>query len=829
MMALSPPALRAVSMPAFSTRCLAVLSRVLPALRLTLLVILVTTATAYAQGSSAQDVDKSLDTTRAQIDKVQDALKAFPDQPLSDAELVELRDTALEAQETAQRVTSELEPQLASVAARIAEIGQPVEGKAEAPDIAAQRAELAKANTTLDAQVKLARLVALEAGQASTQILKLRRSLFQAELGVRTTSILNGDFWSGLATQLPADWQSTESLREELEKARAAGGELLWTLTLLAILTILLLRVLLGRLLLQLTTTRVAPGRLRRSLYASAQLILTTLTPGLIAEVIRQALGWNVELSANMTELLSQSVGAVYFGGFVAGLGRALLSWDRPTWRLLAMPDEVAKGLRWFPTVLALIMVAGWITQKLAAILNASLLATVAQNCVVSLAFSLTLAWALWRTEKLRQRAAAADTSNGHASTVFPYGILKLLLWLAVLSSVTCLLVGYIALGSFIIKQAAWVAIVIAAVYLLNGLIDDGCHSMLAAIRRHAHDASYARTTTRIRGQAAVLVSGLARGIIMLVGIVLLAAPFGDGPVAWMQRVDRLYQGIAIGEIQIRPTSVGLAVLVLLLGLGLVKVIQSWLARQYLPVTSLDPGMRLSAATLFGYAGYVLVIALSLSAVGIGLERVAWIASALSVGIGFGLQAVVQNFVSGLILLAERPVRVGDWVTLGTVEGDIRRINVRATEIQMADRSTVIVPNSEFITKVVRNVTHASPLGRVQIRLAVPLNTMPEQVHDLMLAAFNHNEEILEEPAADVMLDGVDASGLILIATGYVGSPRAAYRVRSALLFDILKALRQQGIPLVSPPVMVMKESAAYDAASDIDRRNPDSPAPGTD
>src|SRR5690606_7483740 len=127
-------------------------------------------------------------------------------------------------------------------------------------------------------------------------------------------------------------------------------------------------------------------------------------------------------------------------------------------------------------------------------------------------------------------------------------------------------------------------------------------------------------------------------------------------------------------------------------------------------------GMQVSASTLFGYAGGIVAVALAMSAAGIGLERIAWVASALSVGIGFGLQAVVQNFVSGLILLAGRPVKVGDWVSLGGVEGDIRRINVRATEIQMGDRSTVIVPNSEFITKVVRNVTMARPLGVVQVR-----------------------------------------------------------------------------------------------------------------
>ena len=94
--------------------------------------------------------------------------------------------------------------------------------------------------------------------------------------------------------------------------------------------------------------------------------------------------------------------------------------------------------------------------------------------------------------------------------------------------------------------------------------------------------------------------------------------------------------------------------------------------------------MQSSITTLLGYVGGVVVIAIALSALGIGIERIAWVASALSVGIGFGLQAIVQNFISGLILLAERPVKVGDWVVLGDAEGDVRRINVRATESSWA-------------------------------------------------------------------------------------------------------------------------------------------------
>src|SRR5690606_4226923 len=213
-------------------------------------------------------------------------------------------------------------------------------------------------------------------------------------------------------------------------------------------------------------------------------------------------------------------------------------------------------------------------------------------------------------------------------------------------------------------------------------------------------------------------------------------------------------------------------------------------------------GMQVSASTLFGYAGGIVAVALAMSAAGIGLERIAWVASALSVGIGFVVQSLVQNFASGLILLADRPVKVGDWVSLGGVEGDIRRINVRATEIQMGDRSTVIVPNSEFITKTVRNVTHASPLGLVQIKLPLPVETDAELARGLIMDAFTTNPDILETPAPAVQLDGIADGYLVINATGFASSPRLSYGVRSTLLFEILKRLREADIALTKTNAM---------------------------
>jgi small-conductance mechanosensitive channel len=155
-----------------------------------------------------------------------------------------------------------------------------------------------------------------------------------------------------------------------------------------------------------------------------------------------------------------------------------------------------------------------------------------------------------------------------------------------------------------------------------------------------------------------------------------------------------------------------------------------------LPTTNLDSGMQVSFITLFGYIGGVLAVALALSAAGIGLERIAWVASALSVGIGFGLQAVVQNFVSGLILLAERPVKVGDWVSLGAC----RR---RHSSHQCArhgnpvgrpfdgDRAELGIHHQDGAQR-----DPGQSLGLVQVKLPLPLGTDAQAARALILSAF---------------------------------------------------------------------------------------------
>jgi small-conductance mechanosensitive channel len=169
------------------------------------------------------------------------------------------------------------------------------------------------------------------------------------------------------------------------------------------------------------------------------------------------------------------------------------------------------------------------------------------------------------------------------------------------------------------------------------------------------------------------------------------------------------------------------------------------------------------------------------------------------VGIGFGLQVITQNFVSGLILLAERPVKIGDWVKLGDQEGDIRRISLRSTEIQVGDKSTLIVPNSELVTKTVRNMTMGNNQGRIQIQFAVPPSTDVGNLRQALLDAYTAHTNVLKQPAPTVYIDSIAGGQITINSFAYVASPRQVYATRSDLYFSLLQILAERNIPLSTP------------------------------
>jgi small-conductance mechanosensitive channel len=237
--------------------------------------------------------------------------------------------------------------------------------------------------------------------------------------------------------------------------------------------------------------------------------------------------------------------------------------------------------------------------------------------------------------------------------------------------------------------------------------------------------------------------------------------------------------------------------------LAATQTLRVWLESRYLPKTRMDLGVRTSLASGVTYIGVLVAFLLTCAYLGLSLDRIALFASALSVGIGFGLQAIIGNFVSGLIPLAERPIKVGDWIAIGDMEGDVRRINVRATEVEMGDHSRLIVPNSELVSKVVRNVTHGAALGRVKIVLSLDAQSDPLAVRDLLMQRLTAHPDALSDPAAAVYMTDIKDGAMEFTAFVYLASPRDAFKAKSDLLFQILPDLKAQGIALAtSNPVV---------------------------
>ncbi|RQO54395.1 DUF3772 domain-containing protein [Variovorax sp. KBW07] len=718
--------------------------------------------------------------------------------------------------------------ELADLNARLGELGNPpAAGATEDPDITRQRARLTKERNALDADIRLARLLSVDVRQRGTDLVSQRRALFEAQLTERAASPLTGEFWSDLKEAWPDDLERLKAMVASAEGSLRTALQPETRLQIFAALIAALLLAVLGTWAAEHALTRMAArflpaGRLRRSvlvigIVASHVLLVAVAAHGFV-EVLKEYATWEPKAR----KALQSAAQAMVFMAFVIGLGRGLLATRRPSWRLPPIPDAMATRLAALPWLVALVAALAWTPAEVNALIDASFAAVVATHVLTALVLTGLVGVVLYLLKPLRADAPEA----GLPERPMWVGLLVALIGALMIAIWVLVALGYVALASFMASQITWSGIVAAAFYVLFKFADDVFMAIVSS--RSSFGQRLQKTfnlAPQTLDQAATVLSAISRVALFFYMLVALAAPLGTGPGEVFQRSGKFGSGVKVGEFQLVPGAILSALTVAVVGFIVLRVFKRWLERSYLPNTQLEPGMQSSITTLLGYVGGILVIAFTLSALGIGVERIAWVASALSVGIGFGLQAIVQNFISGLILLAEQPVKVGDWVVLGTAEGDVRRINVRATEIQLGDRSTLIVPNSEFITKTVRNMTLANAEGRVLIRLPMPLTTDAQRVRELILEACRAHEGVLETPAPSLTLEGIENGLLIFQAIAYVASPRLAGGVRSDLLFVILDELKKASLPMATPTTFMMAPSEP--AAAPAVPSTTNSPIPG--
>ncbi|MBN3571056.1 DUF3772 domain-containing protein [Burkholderia cenocepacia] len=764
---------------------------------------------AAAPAISLPDAIAQLKQMQAELDRIKQQTSTASNSKELDA----LDDSAQELSTDVAKLQSDLTPQRAQVQAQLDVLGPaPAEGAApEAPAVAKQRAALDARKTQIDAALKQAADQKTSLTNLTEQFAKLHRSLLKNQLAFRSGSIFSAQFWLPLFHLSPDDRQRLEDFDDELFDMLRSS----WVPGQRAITTVLLIaafaawlggRRLIERGLAWIALNRLPPTRLRRSALALSTALSTFLATAIAIQILYLAVARHYELTPSLTDLWDQFAKLAATCALIAGLGRALLCTKHPSWRLPALADPVALAMKPFPSILAGLLLVSGTLESINRIVDTSLSVTLFGRGIVSLVVALTVGASLLRANRARSALAAAGEAPEQRSTLA--GLIHAGVTLAIVASLIALLIGYITVARFITYELVWFEIVLCATYILIQLTRDASESLFSSSLSTGQQIKHLfALEDRHLEQARTVLSGFGTSLLMLIAaIALVTGGFGTTPGDLLDSAVAMIGSQRLQSLNIMPDRILNAVIGFAIGFYLLRSLRRWLDGEFMPALGMDTGMRVSLITLFTNVGYVLLVLMTLGLLGVRWNNLAWIVSALSVGIGFGLQEIVKNFVSGLILLTERPVKVGDMVSIAGVEGDIRRINVRATEIQLSDRSTVIVPNSQLISQNVRNVTMGnSTQGVATLVLTFPLNTDPEQVRDLLLDAYREHPAILDKPAPSVTFSQLAPDGITLSVTGYVSSPRIASSTKSDLLFEILKQLRAAGITLSSPQMLVVQ------------------------
>lgn len=489
----------------------------------------------------------------------------------------------------------------------------------------------------------------------------------------------------------------------------------------------------------------------------------------------------------NYNNLLWPDIKVIFsaVGGFcfivvlMASIARAFLRPARRDFALVDVTPKAARKLVVLFTLIAAIIGLERFFDAVYQVVAAPLSLTVAKNLVVVVVVGLLLI----------AIAFVCPAKNEGKCRLVPFpNLMRFFIVLLGGVPLALALLGYVGLGRFIVQL-----IVIGGTFIFLMLLGFSTARALSAEGAFGTTIVGRMLQQRFDFSPTVIDQlGLLSGILLGGAVFALCTP----PIlmqlgfSWSEIVGavvHLLTGFQIGNVSISLIGFLIGVLFFTLSWGVIRWFISWLDGTVLVRGRVDAGVRNSIRTVSGYCGVALAALIGMSAAGFNLSSLALVAGGLSLGIGFGLQNIVQNFVSGLILLAERPFKVGDFVEAGTVKGTVRRISVRATEIETNQRATIIVPNSVLINGNVGNWTLRSKLGRLDLTFTIPVKYMPQEAAEILLEVADGVEQLLKKPAPSIEFSTFDDDKYTFVIYAYVADITASIAARNALRYAVFE------------------------------------------
>ena len=738
-------------------------------------------------------IGPALDKLSASLKQIEASLERHD---LTDAELQVLRQRIDPISDAAASALDRLTPRFAGIKARLDQLGPKPDDEAppESPAVTAERAEQQKLYNDTDELSKRARLLAVEVDQTRANITARRRTLFTRSLFARATSIANPALWVDVWREAPGDaaaikavfreWIDGIDNRLDGQRTKAFWGVLA---------LILLLCLPLSRLARRVLARHAAipdPSRFLKILGAwwiAVVIAVPAIAMIYIIGLVFQAFDLT---NARLQPFMQASGEAAIRIAAAAGITRGLFAPTRPNWRLPKLNDRAAEGIVRAAIVLACIVSVTRLFEALNDIVGASLPVAVMMRGLAAVMGAIMLGVELWRFGSTMADDSLAPQVARERGW---FDLFRVASWVVTFAISVSVLIGYAAFGSFLLDQFFRVCVIACVLFMLIVLAEGAISAGLAPTTRLGHrlitSIGFNRNSLELTG---VLFAGLIRLVLFVVAAGLVLAPWGlqrsDVPID----IGAAFFGFKVGDVTISPFSIFIAIALFALAFGIFHAVLQWVDSKLFPHMNFDVGLRNSIRTSLGYLGFLFAAGLALGYLGLNFEKLAIVAGALSLGIGFGLQAIVNNFVSGLILLWERAVRVGDWIVVGGDQGFVRRINVRATEIETFDRAQVIIPNSSLVTGVVTNLVRNDRTGRVVIPLTVAAFADPEKVREVLVAIAKANQLVLTIPAPQILFTGMSASALNFELRVFVGDVETSVRAKSDLNFEIFRRFKEE-------------------------------------
>ena len=782
---------------------------------------------AAAQGDGAAET-MAIDTLEERTTGLQLAAELIENIPASD--LIELRERVRNIRQYEDAAVEPLRMQLLETRDDLSRLTVVEEGAPEAPEISQRRNELQGAISQLEADIVQADINIVEANRLLVDIAELRRQAFYSRILERDKVPFRPSALKAVAGSFETDSQTFAERftgwSTEL-KAKGQFGNAILGLLLSVGFAIFMLGPVPQRLDRWLMTwiRRQEPTASRRVAAAGLR-VITRVLPVFVGSIVvfqvAKAFGL---VTPETSKLIGSALLACATLFVVWDVATAVLAPKAPKWRLIPLTSDRASAVRFILMAIVVVFSTDAVLRRWGEWLGSSREVLTLTSAVVSVVGAVLL-FILARPQLWKLETEGRETYSSETLIFWKWGrnLAGLFAILIVFATAT----GYVSLARFGSTRLYFLSFLFTGAWFARALLFELAALIAGAMARSDKPGGI---KTAAQGDepggmmlfwSRLLIDVIVLGLLLPLVFLVLGVEQSDLR-NWL--FDALF-GFQIGGFTISIANILIALGVLIGILLFTRVIQRITDKRIFEPARMDAGLRNTLRTLIGYFGLIFAIGAAFSVMGFPWANLAIVAGALSLGIGFGLQSIVNNFVSGLILLFERPIKVGDWIETAAGEGIVKRISVRSTEIETFDWASVIVPNSELVTAPVTNWTHKNKYTRILVPVGVSYNADPETVAEILMACAKASPRALSYPLPVVFFSGYGDSSLDFEVRVFINNIDDRIPVQNDLRFAIFTALKEAGIDIPFPQrdlhVRTLMPGTTFTAKPDAADADPD-------